>query len=515
MPTAAARRAAAAVAAAVLASRLAGAGAAPGRGGLVEVAPGREFSWADAIRGVRKGRGISEEVFRAKGAGAGRAFDIKDFESPGPFNVSSLVVEVPRSCYWPDNNRETFPARIFYPDPIGQAPGKWPVVIFLPPTQYSDYGLFTRNLEHIASHGFIVAVTAEAGRPMCMAFFAYMVRPTFTEDPTCRLHWRLGCRGRDMLGAVDAANADRLSVLHDRVDLESVGVVGYSFGGAAGLRMIVDGDEDLQRRVKAFVPISSDQFTAGQPFFQFAEFTKTMQHCPVMAVIGEGDGVYPPDGPWLAYRGTEVPAVFPLHRDAYHLPWGPSWPGMTDHQPAVTAFLSLYLHQDSRSQPVIWGEGRGSLERYEKLSSYITRPRVTLEVEGDETILMAPGEDLTVRLRLSNEGGRATGSRGGPATPWHLTYRTSSFLSDAKYNVRDQVAFELSKRTTGAIEKGAWEEFELRIQADPAIEVSEQSAREVKVEVVATSDWDKGTAAYAQLNIMLAPPGFRGPNRGR
>ncbi len=62
------------------------------------------------------------------------------------------------------------------------------------------------------------------------------------------------------------------------------------------LRMIVDGDEELQRRVKAFVPVSSDQFTAGHPFFMFAEFTKTMDHCPIMAVIGEGDGVYPPDG---------------------------------------------------------------------------------------------------------------------------------------------------------------------------------------------------------------------------
>ena len=481
----------------------------------MRVAPPRAFSWAEAIRGARRGRGISDAVFRAKGAGAGRAFEIGDFEAPGPFNVSSLVLEVPRTCYWPDNNRETFPARVFYPDPIGQAPGKWPMVVFLPPTQFSDYGLFTQNLEHIASHGFIVVVTAEAGRPMCMAFFAYMVRPTGTEDPTCRLHWRLGCRGRDMVAAVDAANADRLSVLHDRVDLDSIGVVGYSFGGAAGLRMIVDGDEALQRRVKAFIPVSSDQFTAGYPFFTFPQFTRTMKHCPIMAIIGEGDGVYPPDGPWLAYRGSEVPAVFPLHRDAYHLPWGPSWPGMTDHQPAVTAFLSLYLHQDSRSQPVIWGQGQGSLERYEKLSSYVAKPRVALEVEGDETILMAPGEEVTVRMRLQNEGGSSTGSRGGPATPWHLTYRTSSFLSDAKYNVRDQVFFELSRKVTGPIQKGESEEFELRVRTDPAIEVSEQSAREVKVEVVATSDWDKGTAAYAQLKIMLSPPGYADGGRRR
>merc|ERR1711903_390963 len=71
------------------------AGAPPGA-----LAAPREFSWAEAIRGARRGRGVSEEVFRAKGAGAGRAFEIGDFEAPGPFNVSSLVLEVPRTCYW-------------------------------------------------------------------------------------------------------------------------------------------------------------------------------------------------------------------------------------------------------------------------------------------------------------------------------------------------------------------------------------------------------------------------------
>ena len=118
-------------------------------------------------------------------------------------------MDVPRTCEWPDDDLPTFPGRVWFPKPLDQAPGRWPVVVFIPPTQFDSYSLFTADMEFLASHGFVVVTTAEAGRNACMMFNMYMVRPTFTEADYCRMHSRLGCRGRDLLARLEEAHGDR------------------------------------------------------------------------------------------------------------------------------------------------------------------------------------------------------------------------------------------------------------------------------------------------------------------
>ena len=364
----------------------------------------------------------------------------------------------------------------------------------------------------------------------------YMVRPTFTESDYCRMHSRLGCRGRDLLARLEEAHGDRGSVFRGRLDLDSVAVMGYSFGGTAAVKMLLEGDARLRSRVKALVPIAADPFTEPYGWWEYADYTAQLD-LPILAPIGLQDGVYPPDSPWLSFRNTQGPALFPVHQVGYHLPAGDDaltaltdgwealrWPAMTDHRAYLAAFLALYVQEDARALPVVWGRGPGSLAAAGNLAWYRMRPRVELSLRLPSAaaaersqgsagewplVVLEPGDTLEVPVRVANAGGPGTASPGGPASAWRLQARTSDYLSDARKNARDAVKVRLSAPATAVLAQQAAEEVRMTVEVAKDILVNAGAPTEVLVEVQATSARDGATAAFAHLTVVVAPKGHR------
>ncbi|MFI9813884.1 poly(ethylene terephthalate) hydrolase family protein [Saccharothrix variisporea] len=161
-------------------------------------------------------------------------------------------------------------------------------------------------LDHLASHGFIVAA-AEGNTGTGVAML----------------------QGLDYL---TTENSRAGSPLQGKVDLSNVGATGHSFGGGAAV------DAGADPRVDTIAPIYPLAFSSASRL-----------HGPAVFFAGQNDTIVSPTTVRNTYnQATQVPAIYAEQRGADHY-------GFPDLHGAITAWFRLHLMHDEQARGLYFG----------------------------------------------------------------------------------------------------------------------------------------------------------------
>ena len=173
------------------------------------------------------------------------------YQSMGEYEVKNIKVNAPKECKKFD---------IYYPAELENKKGNYPVVVLVNGT-----GVTARKypavFKHLASWGFIVIGN---------------------EDPATN-----SGKSADMtLAYILEKNKDEDSIFYNKVDLENIGIAGYSQGGAGMFNAITVNDHsDMYKVAVALSP--ANQEIAAKEYKPPYDITKV--NIPVLMMAGDGD----------------------------------------------------------------------------------------------------------------------------------------------------------------------------------------------------------------------------------
>ncbi|MEJ2857561.1 MULTISPECIES: poly(ethylene terephthalate) hydrolase family protein [unclassified Saccharothrix] len=170
----------------------------------------------------------------------------------------------------------------------------------------SGLGRYMPLLNHLASHGFIVAA-AEGNTGTGYAML----------------------QGLDYL---TLENSRAGSPFQGKVDLSDVGATGHSFGGGAAV------DAGADARVDTIAPIYPLAFSSASRL-----------RGPALFIAGQNDTIVSPTTVRNTYnQATQVPAIYAEQRGADHY-------GIPDLHGTITAWFRLHLMQDQQARGLFFG----------------------------------------------------------------------------------------------------------------------------------------------------------------
>jgi hypothetical protein len=238
------------------------------------------------------------------GGGGGGAFpSVDDFSQPGPF---AILEENPAGC------------TVFRPEPLGAGGLRHPLIVWGNGTTAWP-ALYREGLEHLATHGFIVAAanTSNAGS------------------------------GNAMLDCIDwvvEQNETSGSDYEDNVDTAHIGATGHSQGGGGALMV---GRDD---RIAATAPL--------QPYILFPNHDSSShgeQNGPMLLLSGGNDGTAPISPHQITvFQDANVPVFWGVLESATHL--GDSLGDMGRYRGPITAWFRHHLMGDELAESVFYGE---------------------------------------------------------------------------------------------------------------------------------------------------------------
>lgn len=152
------------------------------------------------------------------------AFDYSTVETGGDNEAKYMAMGeygVASEFVWEKENRSWFSHKIWYPANISETDKKFPLIVMSNGTG-TPYTQYEFVFEHLASWGFIVVGN---------------------DEPNSAL----GFASEASLQLMVTLNADENSKFYNKVDIDNVGSMGHSQGGAAAISAVVNNPDSAQR----------------------------------------------------------------------------------------------------------------------------------------------------------------------------------------------------------------------------------------------------------------------------